>query len=105
MSGALCGVTRAELRARLRAEHDAAKLRDSEEALLESEERTRLTLARALDAVITIDIEGRVIGWNPQAEQLFGWPVADVLPRLPPGAIHPPAHPAVPTRGMAPLHS
>ena len=101
MSGALFGVTRAELRARLRAEHDAAKLRDSEEALLESEERTRLTLARALDAVITIDIEGRVIGWNPQAEQLFGWSVADVLHRRLSETIIPPAHREAHERGLA----
>src|SRR5207237_821131 len=92
VSGVLFRVTRAELRARVRAERVAAELRDSEAALRESEERSRLTLAHALDAVITIDIEGRIIGWSPQAEQLFGWPATDVLHRRLSETIIPPAY-------------
>ena len=101
LSGVLFGVTRAELRARLRAERVAAELRDSQEALRESEERSRLTLARALDAVVTIDIEGRVINWNPQAEQLFGWPAADILQRRLSETIIPPAYREAHERGLA----
>lgn len=33
----------------------------------------------ALDAVIIVDDLGRITGWNRQAEQVFGWPAAEVL--------------------------
>lgn len=35
--------------------------------------RREMILHSALDAVVSIDEEGRVIAWNPQAEQTFGW--------------------------------
>ena len=44
------------------------------DALQQSEERFRLLVAHALDAVITIDLQGLITSWNPQAERLFGWP-------------------------------
>jgi len=103
LSGVLFGVTRAELRARMRAERVAAELRDSQEALRESEERSRLTLARALDAIITIDVEGLILGWNPQAEQLFGWPAEDVLRRRLSEIIIPPAYREAHEKGLARL--
>ncbi len=103
LSGVLFGVTRAELRARMRAERVAAELRDSQEALHESEERSRLTLARALDAIITIDVEGLILGWNPQAEQLFGWPAEDVLRRRLSEIIIPPAYREAHEKGLARL--
>jgi PAS domain S-box-containing protein len=43
------------------------------EALRSSEERTRLILENALDAVIAIDQMGLITDWNPQAEATFGW--------------------------------
>lgn len=42
------------------------------EALQDREEQTRLIVDTALDAVITFDREGRITGWNPQAEKTFG---------------------------------
>ncbi len=65
--------------------------RKTERALAESEERTRLLVARALDAVVTIDGQGRVTSWNPQAEALFGWRRAEVMGRLLSETIIPPA--------------
>ena len=35
----------------------------------------------ALDAVISMDSEGRIVGWNSQAEVTFGWTSAEVLGR------------------------
>ena len=52
---------------------EAQKRRQTEEALRESEEHTRLIVDTALDAVITMDIEGTITGWNVQAEIVFGW--------------------------------
>ena len=36
-------------------------------------------LAASLDAIITIDGEGRVVGWNPAAEKTFGYQQEEVL--------------------------
>jgi two-component system sensor kinase FixL len=43
------------------------------EAARQSAERIRLILDSSLDAVVTIDEQGRVTGWNPQAATTFGW--------------------------------
>jgi PAS domain S-box-containing protein len=43
------------------------------EAARQSAERIRLILDSSLDAVVTIDEQGRVTGWNPQATTTFGW--------------------------------
>ena len=42
------------------------------EALRQSEQRNRLIIDTALDAVIAVDAAGMVSGWNPQAETIFG---------------------------------
>src|SRR6185295_15917563 len=55
------------------ATQDNARARAAEASLVESEERTRLIVQSALDAVVTIDREGKVIEWNPQATAIFGW--------------------------------
>jgi two-component system NtrC family sensor kinase len=44
-----------------------------EEALRESEGRKGAILEGALDAIITIDHEGRIVEFNPAAEQVFGY--------------------------------
>ena len=51
----------------------------AEIALRESEERTRLILDTALDAVVTLDENGHIIGWNLQAERIFGWPRQEII--------------------------
>ncbi len=53
----------------------------AEQQLLESEERNRAIIESALDAVITIDAEGIITGWNVQAETMFGFPAAEALGR------------------------
>ena len=55
------------------ATQDNARARAAEADLLESEARTRLIITSALDAVITMDVEGKVVEWNPQAAAIFGW--------------------------------
>ncbi|MDZ4860367.1 MAG: SpoIIE family protein phosphatase [Candidatus Hydrogenedentes bacterium] len=49
-------------------ERNAAEVR-----LRESEERNRLVLEKALDAVIITDEMANVIGWNESAEETFGY--------------------------------
>jgi PAS domain S-box-containing protein len=56
--------------------------RDIEQTLHNSEERLRLIVDSSLDAVVTIDEQGQITGWNPQAEVIFGWPREEAMHRL-----------------------
>jgi PAS domain S-box-containing protein len=49
--------------------------------LRESEKRASLVIDAALDAVIEINGTGRITGWNPQAERIFGWSHEEALGR------------------------
>jgi len=69
-------------------------------ALRQSEERFRLLIAAALDAVITIDARGQITSWNPQAETLFGWAQEEVLGRPLSETIIPPAYREAHERGL-----
>ena len=51
------------------------------EDLKRAEERTRLTIETAMDAVITMNAEGEITSWNKQAETVFGWSSQDALGR------------------------
>jgi PAS domain S-box-containing protein len=52
---------------------DIADRKEAEEALRRSEARKAAVLETALDAIVSIDSEGRVIEWNPAAERIFGY--------------------------------
>ena len=52
---------------------DLTERHRTEAALQASEERNRLIVDTALDAVVVIDENGVVTTWNPQAEDVFGW--------------------------------
>jgi PAS domain S-box-containing protein len=60
---------------------DITERKRAETALQASEERTRLIVDTALDAVITMDAAGIITGWNPRAETTFGWSRAEALGR------------------------
>jgi PAS domain S-box-containing protein len=80
-AAALVGVLLAStaINGALRAEVD--RRRRAERALASSEERSRLIIESALDAVVTIDAAGRITGWNRTAEAIFGWPRGEALGR------------------------
>ena len=63
-----------ELNLRDTLETRSAKLRDSE-ALMSA------TVNTALDAVLQMNAEGVISGWNNQAEKMFGWPPKEALGR------------------------
>jgi PAS domain S-box-containing protein len=60
---------------------DITERKRAEEALQQSEERTRLIVESALDAAVTIDTASKIIGWNTQAELVFGWSRQEALGR------------------------
>jgi PAS domain S-box-containing protein len=60
---------------------DVTDQRRIEAALLASEQRNRLIVESAMDAIVTIDSAGVITGWSPQAETTFGWTHAEALGR------------------------
>ena len=58
---------------------DITELKKMERAVRESEQRLRSIIDTALDGVVTIDASGRITGWNPQAEKMFGWASEEVM--------------------------
>jgi PAS domain S-box-containing protein len=57
------------------------RIRQAEKALRASEARQRAVLESALDAIVAMDHEGKVVEFNPAAEQVFGYRRQDVLGR------------------------
>ena len=58
---------------------DITERKKTEEALVASEETSRLIMDSAQDAIICIDAHSMITVWNPQAEKIFGWKEQDVL--------------------------
>lgn len=69
--------------------------------LSESEEREAAILYASLDAVITMDHEGRVLEFNPAAQKIFGYERAEVLGRVMSDLIIPPSLREQHRRGLA----
>jgi PAS domain S-box-containing protein len=72
----------------------------AEEAVRQSEERTRLIIDRALDAVITIDAAGLITDWNARAEAIFGWERYEALGQSLSDLIIPPRYRGAHERGL-----
>ena len=68
--------------------------------LLASKDSQRKAMDAALDAVITMDGQGLVTEWNPQAEQIFGYLRADAVGICLENLIIPPRLRAAHRRGM-----
>jgi PAS domain S-box-containing protein len=77
--------------ARRRAEHE----------LRARESRLRAMLEAALDAVVSMDADGRVIGWNPAAERIFGYTPSEAVGRDMAELIVPPRLRDAHRRGLA----
>jgi PAS domain S-box-containing protein len=71
-----------------------------ESALKESEERTRLILQTSLDAVVEIDGDSHITGWNRQAEAIFGWSQEEAIGRRLSETIIPAKYRAVHLKGL-----
>lgn len=80
---------------------DITELKRTEEALRESEQRKTAVLNAALDCIITIDCEQRVIEFNPAAETTFGYTREQVLGKPIGTLVIPPSLREQHQRGMA----
>lgn len=60
---------------------DITARKQAEEALVRSESLKSAILETALDAILSIDRQGRVQEWNPAAERIFGYTRAEALGR------------------------
>src|SRR6185503_12987017 len=71
---------------------DITERKHTEAALRQSEEHVRHILDTALDAVVVIDVDGRITHWNLQAEAIFGWAMTEVVQKKLSETIIPPQH-------------
>jgi PAS domain S-box-containing protein len=71
------------------------------EALQASERRNRAVIDSALDAVVAMNHEGLIVGFNPAAERLFGHRSADVIGRPLADVVIPPELRESHRRGLA----
>lgn len=61
---------------------DITARKRADQELKNTEERRKLIMNSALDAIICIDKDGMITFWNPQAEQIFGWSENEVMGKL-----------------------
>jgi len=52
---------------------DITELKMTQLNLSETEKENELILKSALDAIVMIDKNHKIMFWNPQAEKIFGW--------------------------------
>jgi PAS domain S-box-containing protein len=71
---------------------DIDDLKQSQDDLRRADERTRLIVETALDAVVTMNSQGLITSWNKQAEIVFGWSAAEAIGRHMAGLIIPEQH-------------
>jgi PAS domain S-box-containing protein len=75
--------------------------RHAEEAVHASETRLRAMLEAALDAVVTMDHRGHVVGWNHAAETMFGYRAEEAIGREMARLIVPPSLRVAHRKGLA----
>jgi PAS domain S-box-containing protein len=61
------------------AREESARAADAEAMVREREAQTRLIVDTAHDAFLRMDSHGLIIGWNRQAEAVFGWSSEEAL--------------------------
>ncbi len=70
------------MRRSLRVEELSRALAEQERVrrtLASSERKLRQVLQTALDGVVAVDAEGRIVEWNARAEEIFGWRQQEAL--------------------------
>src|ERR1051326_3327499 len=73
--------TRQAVAANRKLQEEITERKRAEESLRENQERTQAIIQTALDGIVTMDHEGRIIDFNPAAEGIFGHRSSDVIGR------------------------
>jgi PAS domain S-box-containing protein len=60
---------------------DVTERKRADEALRQTEERTRIILESTNEAYVKMDGRGDIVAWNAQAEATFGWPRGQAIGR------------------------
>ncbi|MCF8179177.1 MAG: PAS domain S-box protein [Sulfuritalea sp.] len=58
---------------------DISERKRAEEVLRANEERFRAVSESALEAIVSIDSDGKVVGWNPAATAMFGYTENEIV--------------------------
>lgn len=73
------GQLRTTVRLGIKAHHLARQMQRTQRALADSELRFQAIFQTANDAIILADTHGRITGWNPSAQSMFGYQEAEVF--------------------------
>jgi diguanylate cyclase (GGDEF)-like protein/PAS domain S-box-containing protein len=68
----------------------AGRARDAIAAGRQSRERLMQVISTAHEGFVSMDADGVIIAWNPEAEAIFGWPAEDAVGRTVVDTIVPP---------------
>lgn len=79
---------------------DVTQRKKNQTLLEQSEERSRNIMNASLNAIIMINIKGKITFWNSQAETIFGWSENEVLGKTLNETIIPEQHKAAHNEGM-----
>ncbi|HEX5938487.1 MAG TPA: PAS domain S-box protein [Actinomycetota bacterium] len=60
---------------------DVTARKEAERRLRDAHAHLRLMVDSALDAVVSMDVDGVITAWNPQAEATFGWSAEEAIGR------------------------
>ena len=56
-----------------------ADLRQKKEIILAQHTKLEAFFESSIDAVVQMDFDGHITGWNQQAEKIFGWSAEEIL--------------------------
>ena len=56
-----------------------ADLRQKKEIILAQHTKLEAFFDSSIDAVVQMDFDGHITGWNHQAEKIFGWKADEIL--------------------------
>jgi PAS domain S-box-containing protein len=84
-----------------RIEQRTQEMRVTLSMLAENRQKLQGIVDTALDAVVRVDATGTIVGWNRQAETVFGWSTQEALGRTLHDTIIPTQHRAAHLHGMA----
>ncbi len=59
--------------------HDITNRKAAEAALRETNAKLQAIIETSPLAIVTLDLTGKVLAWNPAAERMFGWRAAEAL--------------------------